>query len=158
MRDIWVRRFTFLLTGGLLGAKTPETLRIWLLAFIIFCGLRLWFWRARDFFGQLLKPEILILAATFFIGVLYGFTGNYGLEGPLALNNVQVTGVLKDWNKSADGATGVFRVEAADLGLDDFSHEALGKTYRLRVYADSKGNLPENWSRALPGDTLRFKA
>ncbi|HVJ50168.1 DNA internalization-related competence protein ComEC/Rec2 [Desulfitobacterium sp.] len=151
MKDIWVRRFAFLLVGGLLGVKIPETMRIWLLAVLLLLGLRLWFWRARDFFGQLLKPEILILAAGFVIGVLYGFTANSDLEKPLTLDKVQVTGVLKDWNLRTDGATGVFLVQDADLGLN-------GKTYRLRVYTDRKGNLPEIWSRTLPGDSIRFKA
>lgn len=158
MRDIWIRRYSFLLAGGLLGVLTPEIMRIWLFAVLVLLGLRLWFWRARDFFGKLLKPEIMILAAGFLIGVLYGFTGNSGLEQPLMLNNVQITGVLEDWNKTADGATGVIKVEDADLGLEGSGREAIGKTYRLRVYAESEGNLPEVWSRTLPGDTLRFKA
>lgn len=157
MRDVWVRRFTFILAGGLLGLKTPEAVRMELLVLLLFVGFRLWFWRAKDFFGQLLRPEILLISAGFLIGILYGYTGNSGLEGPLTLNRVQVTGVLQDWNQSAEGATGVFRVERIDFGTED-PPDFRGKVYRLRVYNDRNGKLPETWSRVVPGDELSFKA
>lgn len=163
MRDIWARRFACLLAGGFLGVEMMEKLRLLFFLILLLLGVRLWFWRPRDFFGQLRKPEILILAVGFGVGVLYGYTGNSQLEKPLILNRVQVSGVLQDWNKSSDSATGVFLVKDVDFGAEestslDRSAGIKGKTYRLRVYPDRSGNFPENWSRALPGDELKFQA
>lgn len=163
MRDIWVRRFACLLAGGFLGVEMTESLRLLFFLTLLLLGVRLWFWRPRDFFGQLRKPEIMILAIGFGVGVLYGYTGNSQLEKPLILNRVQVNGVLQDWNKSCDSATGVFVVKDVDSGVEestslDPSAAIKGKTYRLRVYPDRSGNFSENWSRALPGDELKFQA
>lgn len=163
MRDIWVRRFTCLLAGGALGVTTPEGLEILIFFILFLLGIRLGFWRPRDFFGQLRKPEALILAVGFGAGVLYGFTGHFELEKPLMLNRVQVSGVLQDWNKSADSSTGVFQLKEIDTGTQEISSldssiNLKGKVYNLRVYPDRSGNFSENWSRALPGDELKFEA
>lgn len=112
--------------------------------FVIQIGL----WRPRDFWGLSFRPEIWILATGMIIGLLYGYTGSMTLERPLVLNRVQITGELTDWNVNENEATGIFKI------LDQTDLEE--KKYRLKVYPNAKGELPEGWQRVQPGDVLHF--
>ncbi|MDQ7092268.1 ComEC/Rec2 family competence protein [Desulfosporosinus sp. PR] len=168
MKDPWIGRSASLLGGGLCGAFLPEQLRVWVLGVLFLLGVRLLFWRPRDFFGKVYRPEILLLSASFLLGFMYGAFAEGALPEPLTLDNVEISGVLKDWNPGADKSLGILMVEDADrkddgqskTGYDpqELERELKGQTYRLTVYANKLGQIPGEWQRVQPGDHLRFSA
>ncbi|MEA4902304.1 DNA internalization-related competence protein ComEC/Rec2 [Desulfitobacterium sp.] len=159
MSDLWTRRIASLLLGGLIGVYTPESVRLFVLGVFVMLALRIVLWRPRDFWGLSFRPEILILGAGVLAGLLYGYMGSLNIEPPLVLDRVQVTGELTDWNTGEDGATGSFVIiddsqTTEKQGQGNFR----GKKYRLKVYPNAGGELPEGWTLVRPGDTLRFTA
>lgn len=110
MRDLWTRRCASLLIGGMLGIYTPESMRWFVLGVFLLLVVRIGLWKPRDFFGPSFRPEILILGLGLFVGIIYGMTGNLGLEKPLLLDRIQVVGELTGWStKDAEG-TGTFKI------------------------------------------------
>lgn len=110
MRDLWTRRCASLLLGGMFGIYTPESMRWLVLGVFLLLVLRIGLWKPRDFFGPSFRPEILILGLGLLVGIIYGMTGNLGMERPLLLNRVQVVGELMEWStKDAEG-TGTFKI------------------------------------------------
>ncbi len=184
MRDGWLQRSLSVLTGGGFALLLPEDYRPWVLAVLLLLGVRFCFWRPRDFFGQLKRPELLLLGTIFIAGYLYGMAAESILPEPLTLETVEVTGVLKDWSRLPDKASGTITLEAihgvqgeSRTGVSDnqgnpasIAHltsnwEAPGTSglnegerFRLVVYPDKEGKLPGLWEKVLPGDALFFKA
>lgn len=202
MRDLWTRRIASLLLGGIIGIYTPELMRWIVLGVFLLLVLRMGLWKPRDFFGPSFRPEILILGIGFFVGVIYGMTGNVGIEKPLIIKQVQVVGELTDWITNDEGATGTLKIiepipmpETALLaqgnsqptqgksfqtqesflpiqsnplqtvrnllGLgpkEQVQYDFEEKSYRLKVYPNLEGELPQGWENVQPGDVLRFKA
>lgn len=184
MRDGWLQRSLSVLTGGGFALLLPEDYRPWVLAVLLLLGVRFCFWRPRDFFGQLKRPELLLLGTIFIAGYLYGMAAERILPEPLTLETVEVTGVLKDWSRLPDKASGTITLEAihgvqgeSRTGVSDnqgnpasIAHltsnwEApgtsglnVGQRFRLVVYPDKEGKLPGLWEKVQPGDALSFKA
>lgn len=171
MRDLWTRRIASLLLGGIIGVYTPELMQWIVLGVFLLLILRMGLWKPRDFFGPSFRPEILILGVGLFVGSIYGMTGNAGLEKPLIINQVQVVGELTDWITNDEGATGTFKIlepvplpdssPSVQEGSLQMQVNAFGfqeNKYRLKVYPDSEGKLPEGWDSVQPGDVLRFTA
>ncbi|WP_298201618.1 DNA internalization-related competence protein ComEC/Rec2 [Desulfosporosinus sp.] len=150
MRDPWIIRALALLVGGLSGAYVPVQGRFWVFGILILLGVRLIiFWRPRDFFGRLFRPEIPLLAASLLLGFVYGALAERSLPEPLILDRVEIVGLIKDWNVSKDKVVGVISVEEG---------EVRGQTYRLTVYPDSLGQFSGEWKRVQPGDRVSFRA
>jgi len=174
MRDLWTRRLASMLLGGMIGGFTPELMRWVVLGVFLLLVIRIGLWKPRDFFGPSFRPEILILGLGFLVGIIYGMTGNAGLEKPLLINRVQVVGELTDWSTNEEGATGDFKIldplsipETALTQLEKSQPSSSKeqsqlnfqeKKYRLKVYPNSEGELPEGWGNVQPGDVLRFTA
>ncbi|MDI6813826.1 MAG: ComEC/Rec2 family competence protein [Desulfitobacteriaceae bacterium] len=186
MRDGWLQRALSVLAGGGFALFLPEDFRPWVLAVLLLLGVRFWFWRPRDFFGQLKRPELLLLGAIFIAGYLYGMAAERILPEPLTLETVEVTGVLKDWSRLSDKASGTITLEAihgvqgeSRTGVSDNQGNQEnpasivltsnwevpgtngfneGERFRLVVYPDKEGKLPGLWEKVLPGDALSFKA
>nr|WP_088188505.1 ComEC/Rec2 family competence protein [Desulfosporosinus sp. FKA] len=156
MRDPWVGRSAALLCGGLCAALTPESLRFWVFGVLCLLGLRLvLFWRPRDFWGKVYRPEFLLLAVTLLLGYMYGALTDRMLLEPLTLNRVEITGVLRDWNAGSDKSVGVLLVEKA-VADSELREELGGQSYRLVVYADKAGKVPGQWLGVQPGDRVEF--
>ncbi|AFM42910.1 ComEC/Rec2-related protein [Desulfosporosinus acidiphilus SJ4] len=180
MRDPWVLRSAALLSGGLCGALTAAPFRFWLLGFFCLLGVRLLYWQPRDFFGKVYRPEILLLGVSLLLGFIYGSLAERTLLEPLALNKVEITGTLKDWNIGPDKTVGTIFIE--EVGLEDGEvtlgkinedwmstkkspsdkadqeKDLPGQTYRLVVYSDKLGEVPSQWKGVQPGDQLHFQA
>lgn len=168
MRDPWIRRLLALLIGGLIGVYTPESMWWIVLGIFLLVLLRVFFWRPRDFFGPDLRPEILILCVSVLVGFIFGQTGRSDLAPPLSINHVKIVGELKDWSIHEEGAVGVLEVlepvtvpegslaQTRDSLENQKPPDFLEKKYRLRVYFDSEGNLPEGWEGVRPGDEIEF--
>lgn len=149
MRDPWIRRAVALLLGGLSGAYIPVQGRFWIFGILVLLGVRLILWRPRDFFGRVFRPEIPLLAASLLLGFVYGALAERTLPEPLILDQVEIVGLLKDWNESEDKAIGIICVEEG---------EVKGQTYRLSVYPDKAEQIPGEWKRVQPGDYVSFRA
>lgn len=173
MRDLWTRRIASLLLGGIIGVYTPERMRWIVLGVFLLLVIRMGLWKPRDFFGPSFRPEILVLGIGLFVGIIYGMTGNAGLEKPLVLNRVEVVGELMDWTTNNEGASGIIKVlepipipmpkispsvEESSPQTQENTFNFQDKKYRLKVYPDSEGELPEGWEKVRPGDVLRFSA
>ncbi|MDR3541738.1 MAG: DNA internalization-related competence protein ComEC/Rec2 [Desulfosporosinus sp.] len=172
MKDPWIGRSTVLLIGGLGGVCLPEPARLWVFGVLVLLGIRLVSWRPCDFFGRVFRPEILLLGASFLLGFGYGALADRFLPSSLTLDQVEIVGLLKDWNLEQDKAEGIVRVEdvrndaVAQKNIDvmkadapaDLRQELFGQTYRLTVYADKSGQVPGEWKRVRPGDHVSFRA
>ena len=173
MRDPWIWRASALLIGGFSGAYLPERVSFYFLGMIILLGMRLIWWRPRDFCGRVFRPEILLLGGSLLIGFVYGALAERTLPEPITVEHVNIVGLLKDWNIAEDRAVGIVRLEeigtysaiknqsskAIADGTDtpaDLQQELAGQSYRLTVYADKLGQLPAEWLRVQPGDRVSF--
>ncbi|AGA70428.1 ComEC/Rec2-related protein [Desulfitobacterium dichloroeliminans LMG P-21439] len=168
MRDTWAKRLSALLIGGLIGVYTPESMRWIVLGIFLLVLIRIAFWKPRDFFGPVIRPEVFILCASILVGFVYGQTASYDLAPPLTMSQVQVIGELKDWSVNDDGAIGIFEIlEPVTIPESSLAQENgtkkspkaidfLERKYRLRVYFDAEGNLPEGWEGVRPGDKLKY--
>ena len=165
MREVWVRRVSAFLAGGVAGVFAPNGIEIWLVGILGLLGVRLLVWQPPDFFGRLWRPEIIILGATVLVGYLYGLTGDLRLADPIRIEGVEVRGTLLDWQVSEGQGSGVFEIYAWSGGKvvnggqeeampDDFA----GQKYRLAVYPGADGALPVDWQQVVPGDALTFRA
>lgn len=167
MKDLWIGRSAALLSGGLCGALMAEQLRIFAFGVLFLLGIRLVFWRPRDFFGKVYRSEVLLLGASLLLGFIYGALAERTLPVPLTLDNVEITGVLKDWNLGSDKSVGTLLIEEAEIGVSeqnktgyaqaDLKQELKGQTYRLTIYADKFGRVPGEWKRVQQGDRIRFQ-
>lgn len=117
MRDPWIGRAAALLAGAVSGAYMPEQARLWAFGVLVLLGIQLVFWRPRDFFGRVFRPEILLLGTSLVFGFAYGALADRTLPEPLILKHVEVVGFLEGWNITEDKAVGVVRVE--EVGIDD---------------------------------------
>ncbi|MDR3601644.1 MAG: DNA internalization-related competence protein ComEC/Rec2 [Desulfosporosinus sp.] len=177
MKDPWLGRSAALLSGGMCGAYLPAQTRLWFGGMLVLLGVRLVFWRPRDFFGRVFRPEILLLGASLLLGFGYGALADRTLPAPLTLDQVKIVGLLRDWNIAEDKAVGIVRIEEVETdtvrykntsavlkkSIDapdpaDLEQELDGQTYRLIVYADKQGQMPGEWKRVLPGDQISFSA
>ena len=149
MRDPWIGRAAALLLGGLSGAYIPVQGRFWLFGILILLAVRLLWWRPRDFFGRVFRPEIPLLAASLLLGFVYGALAERTLPEPIILDRVEIVGLLEDWNVAEDKVLGIVRVEEGGLK---------GQAYRLTVYPDQSGMIPGEWKRVVPGDYISFLA
>ncbi|MGI6119810.1 MAG: DNA internalization-related competence protein ComEC/Rec2 [Desulfosporosinus sp.] len=157
MKDPWIGRAAALLIGGFSGAYLPEQVRLWVFGILILIGIRLVWWRPRDFFGRLFRPEILLLAASLLLGFVYAVLAERTLPEPISLERVEIVGLLKDWNIAGDRAVGLVRIE--EIATDTVAQpEFYNQTYRLTVYADKDDQLPAVWQRVQPGDRVSFHA
>lgn len=170
MRDLWTRRIAALLLGGLIGVYTPESARFVVLGVFLMLGIRIVLWRPRDFWGLSFRPEIGVLTTGILVGLLYGYTGSMSLERPLVLNRVQVTAELTDWSVNENEATGSLEIldplpvpkmtsqtENNSQNLEEKKPmDFREKNYRLKVYPNSEGELPQGWQNVQPGDILNF--
>ena len=135
----------------------------------------IWLWKPKDFFGSEYRVEILVIASGILVGLLYGYTGNLSIERPIVLNQIKVRGELLDWTTSEEGSSGRFKIlepiplepiydktnngktsKENDKNLK--SIDFCNKEYRLRVYPDQEGKLPNGWQKVQPGDILEFTA
>ncbi|TGE39824.1 DNA internalization-related competence protein ComEC/Rec2 [Desulfosporosinus fructosivorans] len=172
MKDPWIGRATALLIGGVSGAYLPEQARLWAFGVLILLGVRLVFWRPRDFFGRVFRPEILLLGASLLFGNGYGALADRTLLDPISLDHVGIVGHIQDWNISEDKIVGIVRVEEVEGGTSkDTSDTAdtayalgehwrglYGQSYRLTVYADRLEQIPGEWMRVQQGDRVSFLA
>ncbi|TGE32511.1 DNA internalization-related competence protein ComEC/Rec2 [Desulfosporosinus sp. Sb-LF] len=166
MKDPWIGRAVALLVGGLCGAYLPEEVRFFVFGILVMLGVRFVFWRPRDFFGRVFRPEILLLGVSLLVGFAYGALAERTLPEPLILDHVDIIGQIKDWSSSEDKLVGVLRVEQGEGGATKSSgdssansgQELKGQTYRLTVYADKLGQIPGEWKRVQPGDRISFQA
>lgn len=168
MRDLWIGRAAALLIGGLCGAYSPDYWRLWLLGVLIMLAVRLGLWRPRDFFGRVLQPEVVLMAASLLFGFAYGALADYTLPAPLVLERVEIVGQLLDWNVLEDKVIGRLRVENGENAVEAQKTEVddpknleqglIGQTYLLTVYPDKSGQIPGEWERVQPGDRVRFQA
>ncbi|MDP4160329.1 MAG: ComEC/Rec2 family competence protein, partial [Bacillota bacterium] len=168
MRDVWIARSAALLVGGVCGAYFPQPARVWVLGLFVLIAVRLFLWRPRDFFGRILRPEILLLGASLLLGFVYGALADRSLPEPIILDRVEIVGLLQDWNTLEDKAVGTLRVEEVLSGVDgeknlgnthaDLRQELKGQAYRLTVYANKLREIPGEWKRVQPGDHVSFQA
>lgn len=169
MRDVWTIRLGALLSGGLLGLYCYDRAAFWLLAVAGMVFLRLWWWRPADFFGRILKPEIVLLLLTFVAGGIWGAVSMANLPEPLDIRRISAEGELLDWTVTEDRAEGLIRLERVvtvangtasneEMSEQEIEQAVLGKKYRLLVYRKEEGELPSGWSSARPGDKLAFQA
>jgi len=166
MKDPWIGRAAALLMGALGGAYLPEQGRLYAFLLLVLLGVRLLFWRPRDFIGRVFRPEILLLGASLLFGFGYGALADRILPEPINWDHVKIVGQMKDWSLSEGQAVGIIRVEEGEGGTskeatetpDDFPQELKGQTYRLTVYADTLGQIPGEWKRVQPGDLVSFQA
>ncbi|MGI1657648.1 MAG: ComEC/Rec2 family competence protein [Desulfitobacterium sp.] len=166
MRDAWVRRLCALLIGGLIGVYTPKTMWWIVLGLFLWVLIRIVLWKPQDFFGPSLRPEIFILCASILVGFVFGQTGKHDLAPPLTISQAHLVGELRDWSINDEGAVGIFEILEPVPIQASISQEGtlenpratdfLEKKYRLRVYFDSEGNLPEGWEGVRPGDKVGF--
>ncbi len=174
MKDPWIGRASALLIGGLSGAYLPEQARLYVLGVLVLLGVRLVYWRPRDFFGRVFRPEILLLGASLILGFMYGALADRNLPKPISLDHIQIAGQIKDWNLSEDRIVGIVCVEEGKGGslkgtkegakegiaddLADLRQALSGQIYRLTVYTDKLGQIPGEWKRVQPGDRVSFYA
>lgn len=174
MRDPWIGRAAALLLGGILGAYLPEDMVFWVLGILVLLGIRLVWWRPGDFFGRIFRPEILLLGASLLLGFIYGGYAERLLPAALTLDQVEIVGRLKDWNRLEDRVVGRICLEEIETDLvtreqsaagllnaaesGDIRSELIGQSFRLTVYADKLGEIPGEWQRVQPGDRIAFTA
>lgn len=149
MKDPWIGRAVAIIVGGICGAYIPEQGRLLVFGILLLLGVRLLLWRPRDFFGRVLRPEILLLGASLLLGFGYGALAEHTLPEPLILDRVEIVGLIKDWDVNEDVAIGVVRVKEGEFS---------GQNYRLTVYSNSEGDIPGEWKRIQPGDDVSFWA
>ena len=162
MRSPWTGRLAVLLLGGMLGLYCSEEVWPWVTALFLLCGLRLWFWKPDDFFGRLIRPELILLLLTFIAGGMYGISGLANLPQPLEIRQFSGEGELLDWTVTEEKGEGIFHLEhiGAEIvfGESDeepyIKEEILGKRYRLKVYRDGEGEFPKGWEIVEPGDKI----
>ncbi|MHB1651001.1 MAG: DNA internalization-related competence protein ComEC/Rec2 [Desulfitobacteriaceae bacterium] len=160
----------------MLSSYLPQVVELWALGIIVLLMIRLWFWQPRDFFGRLWHKEFILLGISLIVGYLYGMVGETSLQEPLVLNQVEVRGVLETWGQTEGKAVGVFTVEelagnpgtepksvsvtssANSVNVGQLKREIEGRQFRLTVYTDKEGKLPDFWNRVQPGDGLNFSA
>lgn len=166
MKDPWIGRATALLIGGIGGAYLPEQVRLWVFGVLVLLGVRLVWWRPRDFFGRVFRPEFFLLGASLLLGFGYGALADRTLPEPITLDRVEIVGHIQDWNISEDRVVGLVHVEEGEGGASkdtsdapaDLRQELKGQTYRLTVYADKFGQILAEWKRVQPGDRVSFYA
>ncbi|CAA7599391.1 Metallo-beta-lactamase superfamily [Acididesulfobacillus acetoxydans] len=163
MRDPWLGRAVSILAGGGLALFLPPGVRIWGGVLCLLVVGALFQWRPADFFGRLLRAEIWLLAAGLLSGYLYGTVALSLLPSPVLLKDVEVKGVLQDWQEESDRAVGVLRLDsprsAASAGQGLRTGPAIGgERYRLTVYPDKNGRYAGLWPKVRPGDRLALRA
>ncbi|KLU59601.1 ComEC family competence protein [Peptococcaceae bacterium CEB3] len=163
MRDPWLNRAVAILAGGGLALFLPPGVQIWGGVFCLLVAGALFQWRPGDFFGRLRRAEICLLAASLLTGYLYGTAAFRLLPAPVLLKDVEVRGVLQDWQRESDRAVGILRLDSpqsvaaggqgAGTGLP-----IGGERYRLAVYPDKNGGYAGLWPKVRPGDRLALRA
>ena len=157
MRDLWTRRVVAFLIGGVGGTFLTIPVGLWILGILGLLFVRIWFWRPKDFWGRVFRPEVLLIAAGVVAGFLYGMTAQHEWPKPLSLKYIQLSGELLDWNKATDKASGLFRVEDG-TGDEEVLAVLRGQKYRLSVFPGKNGQFPAGWQQVQPGDSIIFAA
>ena len=157
MRDFWTRRVVAFLIGGVGGTYLSISVGLWVLGILSLLFVRIWFWRPKDFWGRVFRPEALLIAAGVVVGFIYGMTAQHEWPKPLSLNYIQLSGQLLDWSESSDKAFGLFRVEDG-TGDQDVLTVLRGQKYRLTVFPAKNGQFPAGWLQVQPGDSINFAA
>jgi competence protein ComEC len=157
MRDLWTRRVFALLVGGAGGTFIDKPVGFWILGILSLAIVRIWFWRPKDFWGRLLKPEFLLIGAGVFVGFAYGIMAQPEWPKPLNIKYIQLSGTLLDWNQTPEKASGLFKIGDGS-GDEEILAGLRGQKYRLTVYPEKKGQLPAGWEQVQPGDYLNFGA
>ena len=111
MRDVWLSRAAAVIAGGGCALFLPSPWQIGVGVFFFLLSGPIFFRRSRDFFGRLWRPEICLLTASFLIGYFYGAVAFQILPPPASVKDVEVSGVLQDWQKGTDLAVGIFQVD-----------------------------------------------
>ncbi len=157
MRDLWTRRVIAFLVGGVGGTFLSISVGLWVLGILGLLLVRLWFWRPKDFWGRVYRPEVFLIAAGVVAGFIYGMTAQHEWPKPLSLNYIQLSGDLLDWNETPDKASGLFRVEDG-TGDQEILAGLRGQKYRLTVFPRKNGQFPAGWQQVQPGDYINFAA
>ncbi|NLP43354.1 MAG: DNA internalization-related competence protein ComEC/Rec2 [Peptococcaceae bacterium] len=166
MKDRLARPAVAILCGGWAAVWTSLEVRLFLLAFFALMLFRLWLiWKPEDFYGRIVKPEILLLIAGVIAGFIYGMPADKYIAEPLNLTNIEAEGKLIHWQIDQDLLRGTFEIQNLKLATEkakdtvesqisaaDFS----GKKYILRVYPNSEGHWAQGWLKVKPGDTLKL--
>ncbi|MHB8125908.1 MAG: ComEC/Rec2 family competence protein [Desulfitobacteriaceae bacterium] len=157
MRDLWTRRVVAFLIGGVGGTFFSISVGLWVLGILSLFIVRIWFWRPKDFWGHILRPEFLLIGVGVVVAFTYGMTIQHEWPKPLSLKYIQLSGVLLDWSETPDKASGLFRVEDG-TGDKEILAELRGQKYRLTVYPvpGTIGQFPAGWQQVQPGDYLSF--
>lgn len=172
MNDKLTRQTSAVLIGGFIAVHNPPDARILILVFFILLLVRCCFlWKPADFYGKIMRPEVLLLIFGIIVGYTYGLTADKALAEPVRIENIQLEGTLADWTINDIQARGVFvirkvykpagfqgfidKAEKEEISLQDVNSK-LGKKYSLRVYADNNGAFQEGWDIVKPGDLIRF--
>ena len=157
MRDLWTRRVVAFLIGGVGGTFLTIPVGLWVLGILGLLLVRIWFWRPKDFWGRVFRPEVLLIAAGIVAGFIYGMTAQHEWPKPLSLNYIQLNGVLLDWSETPDKASGLFKVEDG-RGDQEILAGLRGQKYRLTVFPSKEGQLPAGWKQVQSGDSINFAA
>ncbi|NMA68876.1 MAG: ComEC/Rec2 family competence protein [Desulfitobacterium sp.] len=171
MKDPWIKPLTCILVGGLMG-NFAQTGWWWLyLGLFVWLALGIYF-----FFPQRLGVEkrgtLLILCGTIIIGFIFGLAGREAIPQPLELKQTQIVGELQDWFLTDNGAVGELAILEPPRGGSfpqlslggspekspekNLEESLVGNKYRLRIYFDKEGNLPQGWDLIRPGDIIEF--
>lgn len=159
MRDPWSKPLTCILVGGVWGNFTPAEWWWVYLGVFFWVGLGIFIWLPQKA-GVERKGQFLILCGALSIGFIFGLAGKEALPEPLEIKQAQVVGELQDWFITDNGALGQLEVlEPLRGGSSDqsFLGESLvANKYRLRIYYDKDGELPQGWDLVRPGDVIEF--
>lgn len=174
MKDHLIRPAIAVLLGGFIAVCVPREVRIFILAFFLLLLFRLWFlWKPRDFFGRMVRPEVLLLAVGVVSGFLYGMTGDKLIAPSLTIGKIQLEGKISDWKQDKTVARGEIVIERVlgspeaqiveegtgsieKIEIGDGTESFGNRKYSLRVYPDSQENYPEGWDQVKPGDQIRI--
>lgn len=157
MRDQWTGRVAALLVGGVGGTFIDKSVGFWILGILSLAIIRVCFWEPKDFWGRVLRPEILLISAGVFVGFAFGIMARPELPEPLNIKYIQLSGTLLDWNEDPEKASGLFQVEDVS-GEEEILAGLRGQKYRLTVYPETEKQLPAGWEQVQPGDYLTFGA
>lgn len=183
MRDPWIKSLTCILVGGLIGNFAPTNWWWLYIGLILWLALGIYLWFPLKL-GEEKKGLFLILCGALSIGLIFGLAGREAIPQPLELKQTQIVGELQDWFLTDKGAVGQLKILEPPRGgishqilLGDNLEKNLGKNlgknlergigkgleeslvgnkYRLRIYFDKEGNLPQGWDLIRPGDIIEF--
>ncbi|MGI5901561.1 MAG: DNA internalization-related competence protein ComEC/Rec2 [Desulfitobacteriia bacterium] len=153
MRDKLTRPAVAIILGVVMAVYCKQEVRIWVLALLIlgFWGL-IAFWKPKDFWGKISRPEVLLLAVGVLSGFLYGLSAEKIILKPYIQKNIQVEGCLSTWSIDQQSGQGIIVLD------EQFRKEfSLGDKYTLRVFPKSDRGYEKGWEQVQAGDRLRIR-